>query len=157
MMKCAGSNTSLQNSRPSSVGASGPRERTTSRVVAASIGTRMNVQLPPRLVSRRTSLPQSDGAASDMFGVAVSVSPDTLVVGAHGDDTPGGTNAGSAYVFVRSGTTWTQQAQLFASDGAEGDGFGYSVALSGDTALVGASEDDTPGGLDAGSAYVFWR
>ena len=45
---------------------------------------------------------------------------------------------GSAYVFVRSGTSWSQQAELTASDGAAFDNFGYSVALSGDTALVGA-------------------
>ena len=48
------------------------------------------------------------------------------------------TDQGSAYVFTRSGTTWTQQAKLTASDGAADDCFGDSVALSGDTALVGA-------------------
>ena len=46
--------------------------------------------------------------------------------------------SGSAYVYVRSGTTWSQQAKLLAADGAAWDEFGVSVALSGDTALVGA-------------------
>ena len=54
------------------------------------------------------------------------------------DDTTGGGNAGSAYVFVRSGTTWSEQAKLTASDAADDDSFGYSVAVSGDTAVVGA-------------------
>ena len=63
--------------------------------------------------------------------------------------------AGSAYVFVRSGTTWSEQAHLFASDGAEGDIFGASVAISGDTAAVGAPFDNTAEGVQAGSAYVY--
>jgi hypothetical protein len=79
------------------------------------------------------------------------------VVGAYSDNTPGGADAGSAYVFVRSGTAWTEQAHLTASDGAESDRFGYSVALSGDNAVVGAPYDDTPAGFNAGSAYVFVR
>ena len=73
-----------------------------------------------------------------MFGISVAVSGDTAVVGAHRDDTPAGDDAGSAYVFVRSGGTWTQQAKLTASDAAAGDLFGFSVAVAGDTAVVGA-------------------
>jgi uncharacterized repeat protein (TIGR01451 family) len=99
----------------------------------------------------------SDGASGDFFGLSVSVSGDTAVVGADLDDNPGGTDAGSAYVFVRSGTTWTEQQKLLASDGAAGDSFGNSVSFSGDTAVVGAYLDDTLGGMDAGSAYVFVR
>jgi predicted amidohydrolase len=98
-----------------------------------------------------------DGAANDLFGCAVSVSGDTLVVGAFGHDTGGAGNAGSAYVFVRSGDTWSQEAELVAPVGEVQDGFGYAVAVSGDTAIVGAVDDDTPGGKDAGSAYVFVR
>jgi hypothetical protein len=83
-----------------------------------------------------------------------------LVAGAPGDDTAAG-DAGAAYVFVRSGTTWSQQAQLLASDAAVLDQFGNSVSLSGDTAIVGAMNDDITVGLntvtDAGSAYVFVR
>jgi len=99
----------------------------------------------------------SDGATDDLFGQSVAISGDTVVVGAIWDDTPGGTDAGSAFVFVRSGGVWTEQAHLFAADGAAGDFFGRSIALSGDTAIVGTNKDDTPGGIDAGSAYVFNR
>ncbi len=86
----------------------------------------------------RHKLTASDGAAGDYFGSSVALSGDTALVGAAGDDVGVNTDQGSAYVFVRSGTTWTQQAQLTASDGAAYDHFGSSVALSGDTALVGA-------------------
>jgi len=98
----------------------------------------------------------SDGAAGDGFGQAVSISGDTVVVGAWLDDGPAGADTGSAYVFVRSGTTWTQQQKLVAADGAGGDNFGISVSVSGDTAVIGAWADDTPV-ADAGSAYVFVR
>ena len=53
------------------------------------------------------------------------------------------------------GTTWTQQAKLTTSDGAAGDQFGRSVAIAGDTIVVGADEDDVNGTTDRGSAYVF--
>src|SRR5438093_1138912 len=90
----------------------------------------------------------SDGAASDHFGCSVAIYGDTAVVGSFQDDTPAGPAAGSADVFVRSGGVWTQQAHLFASDGAGGDGFGNSVAISGDTAVVGSYLDDTPDGTN---------
>ena len=64
---------------------------------------------------------------------------------------------GAAYVFVRSGTVWSQQAKLTAGDATRDDFFGGSVALSSDTALVGARLDDGPGGVDQGSTYVFVR
>src|SRR5206468_3453276 len=57
-------------------------------------------------------------------------------------------------VFVRSGGAWSQQAQLKAADAAASDYFGISVAVSGDTAVVGAYGDDTAAGTDAGSAYT---
>ena len=96
-------------------------------------------------------------ATGAQFGGAVSLSGDTVIVGVSTDDTPAGEDAGSAYVFVRSGTTWTLQQKLAAFDGAPGDFFGISVSVSGDTAVVGARLDDTPAGADAGSAYVFVR
>jgi hypothetical protein len=77
------------------------------------------------------------------------------MVGAYFDDTPAGTNAGSAYLFVRSGTAWTERAHLIPPDGAARDNFGRSVAVSGHTAVVGAPGDDPP--FLAGSAYVVWR
>jgi hypothetical protein len=105
--------------------------------------------------TQQAKLTASDAAASDQFGYSVAVSGGTAVVGTYGDDYAGNTDAGSAYVFVSSGGVWTQQAQLTASDAATDDHFGYSVAVSGDTAVSGACYDHHAGGVDAGSAYVF--
>ena len=107
--------------------------------------------------SEQQKLMASDGAPEDFFGESVSLSADTVVVGAYLDDTPAGSSAGSAYVFVRSGTSWTEQQKLVASDAAQNDAFGVSVSVSGDVAVIGVPFDDTPGGFDAGSAYVFVR
>ena len=98
-----------------------------------------------------------DGAASDEFGWSVAIAGDTALVGALGDDTGTNIDQGSAYIFVRSGTTWTEQQKLTAADGAAGDDFGWSVAIAGDTALVGALGDDIGTNIDQGSAYVFVR
>jgi hypothetical protein len=106
--------------------------------------------------AEQAKLTASDAAENDELGTSVAVSGDTVVVGADGDETPAGAAAGSAYVFVRSGVTWAEQAKLTASDAAAGDFFGTSVAVSGDTAVVGAYFDDSPAS-DAGSAYVFVR
>ena len=106
--------------------------------------------------SEQAKLTGADGAEGDWFGFSVAVGGDTLVVGAHNDDDKG-SESGSAYVFVRSGTTWSQQQKLTAGDGAADDGFGYSVAISGDSILVGAYLHNTDRGAAAGSAYVFQR
>ena len=66
-------------------------------------------------------------------------------------------NVGSAYVYVRTGMSWVQQPKLLAYDRAADDRFGWSVALSGDTALVGATYDDVGGMANRGSAYVYVR
>jgi FG-GAP repeat/Bacterial Ig-like domain (group 1) len=105
--------------------------------------------------TQQQKLTASDGAANDRFGWSVALAGDTLVVGAPFDDV-GASNQGSAYVFVRSGGVWTQQAKLTASDGAADDVFGDSVALAGDTLVAGAPEDSL-GGNHFGSAYVFVR
>ena len=115
------------------------------------------VTLDPLIASQQAKLTAGDGAADDRFGRSVALSGDTALVGVPYDDTAVGTNAGSAYVFVRSGTNWSQQAKLSTGDGAADDWFGYGVALAGDTALVGAPLHDTTAGTDAGSAYVFVR
>ena len=102
--------------------------------------------------------PVDGGAAGDHFGTAVALSGDTALVSAPDGDTAAGNNAGSAYIFVRSGTTWSQQTQLLASDGAANDGFGSAVALDGDVAVVGAPSEDEPSiGQDTGVVYVFTR
>ena len=105
--------------------------------------------------TQQAKLTASDAAAGDRFGTSVAVSGDTAVVGAYFDD-DAGSSSGSAYAFVRTGGVWMQQAKLTASDAAANDQFGYSVALSGDTAVVGAYQDDDAGS-NSGSAYVFVR
>ncbi|WP_437682016.1 hypothetical protein [Sorangium sp. So ce131] len=107
--------------------------------------------------TQQAQLVASDGAVWDQFGVSVAIAGDAVVVGARLDDVDGRADQGSAYVFVRSGTSWAQQAQLVASDGAAGDYFGSSVAIVGDTAVVGAVDDETDGRDQQGSAYVFVR
>ena len=105
--------------------------------------------------TQQTKLLASDGAAGDLFGWSVSLDNDTALIGAYWDD-DNGNKSGSAYVFTRTGTTWTQQAKLLASDGETMDYFGYSVSLCGDTALISAPLDDANGDA-SGSAYVFTR
>jgi hypothetical protein len=100
--------------------------------------------------------------ALDNFGQSVAISGNTLVVGAPGEDSgirnnPADNSAlgsGAAYVFVRDGTTWTQQAYLKASSIAANASFGSSVAISGDTLAVGAPGDGG-GGNEAGAVFVF--
>lgn len=107
--------------------------------------------------TEQAKLTASDAAGGDRFGVAVSIYGDTVLIGANGDDTTGGTNTGSAYVFTRSGGLWTQQAKLIASDAAAQDFFGAPLALEGDMAVIAAPVDDNANGGNAGSAYVFTR
>lgn len=97
----------------------------------------------------------SDGRPGDLFGSSVSISGDTALIGTDGDD-DNGIESGSAYVFIRTGAIWVQQAKLLASDGAADDLFGWSVSLYQDTALIGALNDDD-NGYESGSAYVFTR
>ncbi|MCW0217518.1 MAG: FG-GAP repeat protein [Prosthecobacter sp.] len=115
--------------------------------------------------------------ASDAFGWSVAISGDTIVVGARYEKGSGtginpthndsASNAGAAYVFVRSGGAWSQQAYLKASNTDSSDWFGQSVAIDGDTIIVGASDEDGSGTgvnptsdnatTDSGAAYVFVR
>ena len=76
-------------------------------------------------------LTATDGAPNNYFGFSVAISGSVMLIGAYGKNT----NTGAVYVFTRSGTTWTQQAELTASGGTGYEVFGYSVALSGNTAL----------------------
>ena len=107
--------------------------------------------------SQEAKIQASDVEASDFFGYSVSISSDgnTAIVSARGEDTVG-SNAGSAYIFTRSGTTWSQEAKIQASDAEADDQFGYSVSISsdGNTAIIGARFEDTTA-TSAGSAYIF--
>src|SRR6266511_3839826 len=107
--------------------------------------------------SQQQKLLASDAAAGDAFGESVAISGETVVVGAQVDDDVAGENQGSAYVFARSSGVWSQQQKLRASDAAVADSFGASVAISGETVVVGAIGDDGAAGRDQGSAYVFAR
>ena len=111
-------------------------------------------QLKTSIITEFKILP-SDGAAEDYFGQSVSISGDYAIVGAYGDDDHD-SDSGSAYIFERSGRTWTQAAKLNASDGAADDLFGKSVSISGDYAVVNAFWDDDKGS-NSGSVYIFER
>jgi hypothetical protein len=97
----------------------------------------------------------SDGAAGDDFGYSVALSGTTALVGAENKTIGSNTFQGAAYVFTFNGSTWSQQQELTASDGAAGDQFGFSVALSGTTALVGAYNKTVGSNVVQGAAYVF--
>ena len=103
-------------------------------------------------------LTASGGAAYDNFGISVAVDGDTVVVGAPGND-GAGADSGAAYVFTRNDGVWDDGVKLTASDGAALDYFGYSVAVEGDTVLVGAYQDDDEenDSEDSGSAYIFTK
>lgn len=105
--------------------------------------------------SQEAKLTANDAAPFDEFGRSVAVSGNRIVSGSPFDD-DGAEGAGSAYVFYRSATAWTQQAKLAATDAAPGDNFGDSVAIDGDTAVVGSPRNNDAG-ADSGSAYVFQR
>jgi hypothetical protein len=133
--------------------------------------------------TQQAYLKASNTDEGDEFGISVSISGDTIVVGAYQEDsnTTGvnGTqdndphnnfNSGAAYVFVRDGTSWAQQAYLKASNAESGDYFGFSVSISGNTIVVGAYQEDSnatgvngtqnndsSNSFNSGAAYVFVR
>jgi hypothetical protein len=102
------------------------------------------------------TLVSSDGAGAPSFGSGVAISGNTVLVGASG---AAPNTTGAAYVFERDAGgagNWGEVRKITASDGQPLDSFGRGVALSGDTAVVGA-EGATIGGLAVGAAYVFER
>ncbi|MBN2474704.1 MAG: hypothetical protein JXB62_08850, partial [Pirellulales bacterium] len=101
----------------------------------------------------RQTLTASDAARGDQFGRSVAIRGNTAIVGAWRDD-DAGTSSGSVYVFEFDGSRWTEEQKLTASDATGSDYFGHSVAISGDTAIVGAYGNDDAGS-GSGSAYVF--
>lgn len=113
---------------------------------------------------QRAYLKASNTNTGDQLGSSVALDGDTLVVGAPNEDTTAA-QSGAVYVFTRTGGTWTQQALLKASNADIGDHFGSSVAVDGDTLVVGAIAEDshaiiTPtdnSATDSGAVYVFTR
>ncbi|ETR69425.1 MAG: PKD domain-containing protein [Candidatus Magnetoglobus multicellularis str. Araruama] len=106
--------------------------------------------------TQQAQLSASDKASSDYFGCAVDISGNYAIVGAKYDD-DSYSSSGSAYIFVREGDTWTEQAKLTASDPHTNDYFGFSVSISGDYAIVGAYGNDQQDASDMGAAYIFKR
>jgi len=105
-------------------------------------------------LERQQQLTLSDPGVDQGFGFSIAISRRTAVVGAPGRNVDEHLSQGAAYVFRRSGATWTLIQELIASDGAAGDQFGIAVAMAGDTLLIGASQ---PGTAGPGAAYVFTR
>lgn len=111
--------------------------------------------------SQQAMLTASDRQVGDHFGVSVALSDngDTALIGAYVDDVGANVNQGSAYVYQRSGTVWTEQVRLTSTDGAAEDYFGRSVSLSSDgsTALIGADMKTIGTNTHQGAAYIFTR
>jgi len=97
-------------------------------------------------------LTASDGVGGDFFGKSVSIDGDYTIIGASGDDD----YTGSAYVFKRDSTIWTEEQKLTASDGETANDFGWSVSINGNNAIIGAHTDNDYG-ANSGSAYVFMK
>ncbi len=101
-------------------------------------------------------LTASDAESGDFFGASISMSGDTIVVGARAKDCMAVANCGAAYVFRFNGTTWIEEQKLTAPDAAAGDEFGRSVSTTGGVTVVSSFNDDCVGpGTNCGSAYVY--
>jgi hypothetical protein len=113
-----------------------------------------------RATATQTKLLPTDTAAPNTFGASIAISGNTALVGATTANGGPGNGTGAAYVFVKGATGWTEQARLQASDGAPRDNYGFSVAIDGDTAVVGAPNRGAfvgdPFG-EVGAAYVYKR
>ncbi len=155
---------------------SAPRTRPARRSAALAVAfvvAAVSVQLDPATAATSTltlgddvvatgeaRLTASDAQRQDGFGSSVAVDGDTAVVGAPFHPSAAG---GAAYVFVRAGSSWVEQAQLTAPDDPPADSlgnpdmFGVAVAISGDTIVVGDTGNDTVAGREVGSVYVFVR
>lgn len=104
-------------------------------------------------MTETAKLTADDGGDGDAFGDSVCVFGHYLIIGAHLDNDKG-SGSGSAYLFERTETGWIQREKLNARDGAFGDNFGRSVAISADYIVAGAPGDDD-NGSDSGSAYTY--
>ncbi len=108
--------------------------------------------------AQQGKLTAGDGVPGNFLGFNVAISGDTALAGAPRNAVNGNPNRGAAYVYLRNGTTWTQQQKLSSTDGAANDQFGYSVAVFGDTAAVGMLNDqDLLGTRSRGFVYIFQR
>jgi hypothetical protein len=110
--------------------------------------------IDPNNWDQKAKLIASDSAADDRFGCSVCINGDYVIVGAVFNDDKGD-NSGSAYIFKRSGTSWTEQCKLIASDGQSGDQFGHGVSINGNYAIVTAYFNDANALTDSGAVYIF--
>ena len=108
-------------------------------------------------VTEDAKLTANDAEDNSDFGFSVAVEGDTAVVGSPNDAVGSNAFQGSAYVYVRAGSSWVQQAKLTAGDGASSDLFGFDVAISGDTIVVGAQQRDFGSEIARGAVYVYRR
>ncbi len=135
--------------------------------------------------SQEAYLKPVNATSNDFFGTSIAIDGDTIVVGASNDDSAqttitngtttasnfGNNGSGAAYVYKRSGTSWSQEAYLKAPNAGKDDRFGATIAIDGDTIVVGADSEDSVqttitngttapsdnGALSVGAAYVFRR
>jgi len=105
--------------------------------------------------TQQAELTSLGGSVEDWFGSSVSIDGDYAIVGAEQDGNRG-ENSGAAYIYKRSGTTWSEQAKLIASGSTDWALFGNSVSIKGDYAVIGAKGDDE-NGKNSGAAYIFKR
>jgi hypothetical protein len=98
-----------------------------------------------------------DGATFDQFGTNVDIEGDTVVIGAPSADITPGVSQGAAYVYFRTGDSWFLQTKLMAFESSINEMFGISVAISGNTIIVGAPAADIGNNSDQGTAYIFVR
>ena len=126
-----------------------------SDVNQSEVGSAYVFQRIDGLWLQQQELTASDAASLARFGLAVAISEDTIVVGADGDSELG-FFSGAVYVFVFDGSNWIQQQKLQAQDARESASFGYHLAMSGNTIVVGAPGDEV-GNHTRGAAYVFSR
>ncbi|MCI0489554.1 MAG: HYR domain-containing protein [Blastocatellia bacterium] len=125
-------------------------------IEVADLDAEYPVTIDPVIDTEVRKIQASDRQANDNFGISVSISGDTAIVGASSEDT-GGLNTGAAYIFERNvggANNWGEVRKIQASDREANDIFGRSVSISGDTLVVGAPDEDT-GGSAAGAAYLF--
>jgi len=104
--------------------------------------------------SKEQKLTASDAAQFRWFGRSVGVAGGLIAVGAYGDGA-GGSEAGAAYVFRLSGTVWTEEQKLTASDATSDDRLGWSIGVHPEYIVVGANSADNAGVLGAGAVYVY--
>jgi len=100
-------------------------------------------------------LTADDGVDDDQFGYSIALQGSTAVIGAAFAAVGTNTHQGAVYVFTKTGDTWSQAQKLTADDGATADQLGWSVALDGDTAVLGAPGASINGAFATGAAYVF--